>query len=165
MTSHRFLFGIILIAIGLSIFTGFSVVQFIIALAFIYFGVRALAGGSDSGGFQTAQTGADVLHEVAVFSPLSRTISSPHFRGGRITVIFGGGEIDLREAKMEGPSIPLDITAIFGGIKLLVPAEWKVTSRGTAILGGYNNAAKAGDGGTLEISGAAILGGVDIANY
>lgn len=162
MSSSRFIFGIIIVAVGLSIFTGFPLLQFAIAIGIILIGVKVMTGGREWS--YPHESSADVLNEVVILGPLNRKVTSAHFRGGRIVAILGGGEVDLRNATMEGAEIPLEITAILGGIKLIVPTQWGVVPRGTAILGGFNNQAKPGDGGTLEIAGAAILGGVDITN-
>jgi predicted membrane protein len=80
-------------------------------------------------------------------------------------MIFGGGEIDLSKARTTEKEIDLEITAIFGGAKLIIPQNWKVNSKGTAIIGGYDNKTNPGAGDVaLNIKGTAIFGGIEIAN-
>jgi predicted membrane protein len=165
MTIARLIIGLILLTIGISIITGFSILRFVIALLVIYIGFRIIIG-KGSWGFDGTKTesNADVMNEVIIFGPLNRVVGSPNFRGGKLTVILGGGEIDLRGAKMSGERIPIEVTVILGGVKFIVPSDWKVDSHGTAILGGFNNKTVQGDGGLLELTGVVILGGVDVRN-
>lgn len=167
MRTTQLIIGLILVAIGLSILFDFPFVQFLIALIIIYLGVRILTGTQSwnwSGSNASAPTQSEILNEVVVFGPLNRTINSEHFRGGRVTVVFGGGELDLRGAKLAESTTPLEVTVVFGGLKLLISPEWRITSRGNAILGSFNNTAKEGSGDLLEVSGTAILGEVSILN-
>jgi len=42
-----------------------------------------------------------------------------NFRGGRLVAVFGGIEIDLWQAEMEGDEAVLQIDAIFGGVEFV----------------------------------------------
>ncbi len=110
----------------------------------------------------------DDLDAVNIFSGLKRTITSQKFRGGRATVIFGGMELDLTQAGLEGGQATIDLTAIFGGLDVWVPKEWKVVVDATPILGGvedkHRSVPDSETKGTLYIKGTAIFGGIDIKN-
>jgi predicted membrane protein len=57
----------------------------------------------------------------------------------------------------------IQVTAIFGGIDILVPQNVNVKVNPTCIFGGISNKTKALDGApTLYISGICMFGGVDI---
>jgi hypothetical protein len=59
----------------------------------------------------------------------------------------------------------MEVTAIFGGGKLIVPKEWKVRSEGTAIFGGYDiRTGLEAEGPVLILKGAAIFGGIEVVN-
>lgn len=103
----------------------------------------------------------------ALFSGLERKVSSKSFRGGNITALFGGAEIDLRNAMISPDGASLDITALFGGVELRVPEEWDIELNATALFGGVGNKHKSEnprEGHPLTISATAIFGGVEIKN-
>jgi predicted membrane protein len=112
------------------------------------------------------------LNEVAIFGGVERRITSPDFRGGFVHAVFGGVELDLRDAKMQVDEATLEINAVFGGVEIRVPDDWQVVSRGQAIFGGFVDETKnyrpepAGDAKrkALILTGAAVFGGVEIKN-
>ena len=160
----RILIGAFIIVLGISILTGLSLVKFAIAFIIIFIGVRMI---SDKGRRWDIKTSSneDSINEVAIFSPINKTITSDNFKGGKIVMIFGGGQIDISQVKSTEKTIPLEIVAIFGGGKIIIPEGWKVNSQGTAIFGGYNSKTESGEGeNILNINGAAIFGGVEIVN-
>jgi predicted membrane protein len=117
---------------------------------------------------------ADVLEAVAIFGGTERRIKSQTFKGGRATSIFGGIELDFRDANIDGDEATLDINCIFGGVEIRVPDTWNVHSRSIPVLGGYSD--KTGPSSsapqdpsqpkrkTLIVTGTVIFGGVEIAN-
>jgi predicted membrane protein len=117
---------------------------------------------------------ADVLEAVAIFGGTERRIKSQTFKGGRATSIFGGVELDFRDANIDGDEATLDINCIFGGVEIRVPDTWNVHSRSIPVLGGYSD--KTGPSSsapkdpsspkrkTLIVTGTVIFGGVEIAN-
>jgi len=110
----------------------------------------------------------DDLDAVNIFSGMKRTISSRKFRGGKATVVFGGMNLDFTQAELEGGQATIEATAIFGGIEIWVPKEWKVVVDGTPILGGvedkHRTVPDAEIKGTLYVKATAIFGGVEIKN-
>jgi hypothetical protein len=108
------------------------------------------------------------FQSTAIFSGFKRKITEGNFRGAHLTAIFGGGELNLRQAGMEGDSAVVYATAIFGGIDIKVPENWLVTSDGTGILGGFSDETShpSATPGVkrLIIKGEAIFGGVEVKN-
>jgi hypothetical protein len=75
---------------------------------------------------------------------------------------FGGIVVDLREAQL-APGARLDVTALFGGIVLRVPAGWRIESSVKALGGGVTIAVPEPDdpeAPTLTLAGLAAFGGV-----
>jgi len=70
------------------------------------------------------------LNEMAIFGGVERRITSPDFRGGIVNAVFGGVELDLRDAKMVEDQATLEINAVFGGVEIRVPDDWQVVSCG-----------------------------------
>jgi len=123
---------------------------------------------------ESVSTGGDprtTLNEAVVFGGLERRMISQDFQGGDITAIFGGVDLDLTEARMQGNEATLAITAIFGGVELRIPVGWQIAFRGAPIFGGIEDktrAVRADDPAnplkTLVITGAVIFGGLEIKN-
>lgn len=110
----------------------------------------------------------DFVESTSVFGGTKKKVFSKNFRGGDIVNIFGGSEIDLTHADFTGSSI-VEVTTIFGGATILVPANWNVISNAVAILGEvkdkrgvFNNPE---NNKTLIIKGTVIFGGVDIKSF
>jgi predicted membrane protein len=111
--------------------------------------------------------GAARINESTLFGSLSKKINDRAFKGGSISVIFGGAEIDLRAAGLAEEGAVLDISALFGGVELRIPEAWAIENRSTAILGAvetkYANT-ESNSGKRLVINSSAIFGGVEIKN-
>ncbi|RPI71247.1 MAG: hypothetical protein EHM47_10640, partial [Ignavibacteriales bacterium] len=110
----------------------------------------------------------DMIDDVAIFGGGNKVIYSDNFKGGSITAIFGGSEIDLTNCKLaEGTSV-LDIVAIFGGSTIIIPKTWNVQLNVTPMFGGFSNKAskipnlEIDKSRTLIVKGVAIFGGGEI---
>jgi predicted membrane protein len=159
----RFIFGVILILLGLSAFFSFSLVKVLFAALLIYLGVKLLTHHRGGFSYEPAVSHDDRLNEVAIFSPVNRVVRTESFHGGKFVLIFSGGELDLRDAKAAGNEVILDLAVIFGGCKLYLPADWRVSTQGATILGGVNVKGNAGQGEvTLRLKGAVIFGGIEV---
>jgi predicted membrane protein len=119
-------------------------------------GRRAPAGGA----------GDDVVRASAFLGGSEVVSQSKAFRGAMLMAILGGAELDLRTAQLAEEGADIDATAILGGIDVIVPRSWRVSVRGTPILGGVGNATEGRnlpeDGPSLRVDALAILGGVDV---
>ncbi len=164
----RIIIGIFIILLGISALTGISLFNFFFALILIAIGIRILAGRKQGSVHwdEKSISHENDLNEVAVFSPLNKEVVSENFAGGKIVLIFAGGEVDLRKAKAAGKTVDLEIVAIFGGAKIMIPKEWTVnTSKNVAVLGGVSNETEKGTSDiVLNLKGAAIFGGLEIGN-
>jgi len=113
------------------------------------------------------------MNATAVFGGIERRISVRDFRGGRVSAVFGGIELDFRDADIDGNEAVLEVNAIFGGAEIRVPDNWKVEQRGQTLFGGYTDttrlSAAAADANapskkTLLITGSILFGGVEVTN-
>jgi predicted membrane protein len=77
------------------------------------------------------------IDEFNVFSGSEKKISMKNFKGGKITSIFGGSEIDLLDTELSLETNVIDIFYLFGGSSIKVPNDWIVINKVTAILGGF----------------------------
>jgi predicted membrane protein len=122
---------------------------------------------ASSGPESPAGSGANWLHAESVFGGVERVITSQEFEGGKVAVVFGGGDIDLRGAATKRTQIVLHADAVFGGIELKVPDSWRVEVRGTGVFGSYEDLTHkpaAADAPTLIVKGGAVFGGVTVRN-
>lgn len=106
----------------------------------------------------------DAVDAVVVFSGRRIVSSSRAFRGGSLTALFGGIELDLTGAVL-APDADLEAVALFGGVEVTVPPGWRVVLDGPAIFGGNDNKVPAPadpQAPTLRIRGTAIFGGVEV---
>ncbi|NIA56539.1 cell wall-active antibiotics response protein [Massilia sp. TW-1] len=111
-------------------------------------------------------TGTDnVVDVVAVLGGFERRVTTSDFRGGEITAILGGCELDLREASIVKEAV-INVFAIWGGINIKVPPDWAVVLNGTPLMGGFSEktVTPPDTSKRLVITGYAIMGGVEVRN-
>lgn len=75
---------------------------------------------------------------IAIFSGTEETISNQNFLGTNITAVFGGVELNLKNAIIE-QDIVINCTTVFGGIDLILPDNVSVKTSGIPIFGGVEN--------------------------
>jgi predicted membrane protein len=103
----------------------------------------------------------------AVLGAFQRSMNTQDFRGGELTAIMGGCELDLRQAAIKGDEAVINTFAVWGGIKIKVPHTWSVSLQGIPILAGFEDKTgqpAAPGGKQLVIKGTAVMGGVEITN-
>jgi len=114
--------------------------------------------------------GGDVdarIHAVAILGGFGRKSTSRDFRGGDVTAIMGGCELDLRQASIASGSATINTFALWGGIEIRVPRDWTVEAKGLPLLGGFEDSTTpppTPTGKVLRVTGMAVMGGVDIKN-
>ncbi len=112
----------------------------------------------------------DYIDSTAVFGGNKKNIFTKNFRGGDVVNIFGGSELNLSQADIQGKAT-LEITAIFGGTSLIVPANWTVKSEAVTIFGGIQDKRpmpainSEHSGKILVLKGTVLFGGIDIKSY
>ncbi len=113
----------------------------------------------------TEEKGTPHMKEIsAIFGGRKVTYQNEEFTGANINSIFGGVELNLRNAYMNG-HIDLQITCVFGGVDILVPDNVRIELNSVPIFGGVSNKAvnPVGDvRAILHINATCMFGGVDI---
>jgi predicted membrane protein len=130
-----------------------------IGASLVWHGVRGRRARADADSSATVSA-------LAVLGGIHRGNNSRAFRGGELTAIMGGCEIDLRQAAIDGEAV-IDVFAMWGGIELRVPENWSVSGHVVPILGGFEDKTHPAQGATahrLELRGFAIMGGIEIKN-
>jgi len=110
-------------------------------LILIFIGLSMVFKGRRSSWNLTNEStiGNDFIHSNAVFGGSEHTITSQNFKGGETMALFGGVELDLREAKISPDGCKIHATALFGGVEIIVPNDWNVIITGTPIFGGIDS--------------------------
>lgn len=107
-----------------------------------------------------------IVSAVAILGGVNRGNNSGTFRGGDLTAIMGGCEVDLRQAKINGEAI-IDVFAMWGGIEIKVPDDWTVVGRVTPLLGGFEDKTRPPQGASehrLVVRGFVLMGGIEVKN-
>ncbi|PWL29676.1 DUF5668 domain-containing protein [uncultured Roseivirga sp.] len=117
---------------------------------------------------QSANDG-DRVEDIAVFSGGDKVVNTKNFKGGSLTAVFGGSNIDLTMSDIQQPSAEIEIFYMFGGSKIRVPKGWQVDMRVTNIFGGMSDKRlitdTLGDSPKrLVVKGLVIFGGAEISN-
>lgn len=141
-------------------------------LFFIFVGVqitmRALRGSNAAGPAAGQADADDYVRSFAVMGAVTRRNESSAFRGGELSAVMGGVELDLTGAKAAGGRAIVDVFAVWGGIDIRVPDDWRVEVEATPVMAGIESRARLAPGaepaGTLVVRGFVMMGGVEIKN-
>jgi predicted membrane protein len=109
---------------------------------------------------------ADFVDVTAIAAGVNRVVAATDFKGGDITAIFGGSELDLRRTVLHKQAM-VDVFTLFGGVELTVPESWAVEPKVTSIFGGVEDKTRPStDPGAprLIVSGTVIFGGLQLKN-
>jgi predicted membrane protein len=108
------------------------------------------------------------LEEWAVFGGSRRRVDSQDFKGGEVSAVFGGVELDLRPAVIIQDEVVIEADAVFGGVDIQVPENWNVIVEGHGIFGGYDDQTshtmREDARPRVVVMGNAVFGGVVIKN-
>jgi predicted membrane protein len=110
-----------------------------------------------------------LLNLHAVFGGVERKVNSDDFRGGHITAMFGGVDLNLRKAGMTVDTAVIDINVMFGGVDIKIPPNWLVILDGAMIFGGFSDKSVQPSPDMpgvkrLIVKGVAMFGGVGVKN-
>jgi predicted membrane protein len=109
----------------------------------------------------------DFVTSTSIFGGMKKNILSKDFKGADIVNIFGGTELNLTQADITG-KVPIEMTTIFGGTKLIIPPNWSVQSEAVTLFGGLEDKRPASPESTdkiLLLRGTVIFGGIEIKSY
>lgn len=114
---------------------------------------------------------ADDFDLIGVFGGAERRVTSDAFTGGSATAVFGGVEVDLRDAEIADPPAVVTAIALFGGVELVVPEEWNVAVDALPLFGAVEDErrrppadAERRDGPDLVVTGLVAFGGMSVSS-
>lgn len=116
---------------------------------------------------QAMNDGNDVIDATAIFGGVKKNVLSKAFKGGDVTTFMGGAEINLTQADFNG-KVMIDCFNMFGGTKLIIPADWNVQSGVVTVFGGIEDKRQPGLANpdkVLYLDGTCIFGGIEIKSF
>ncbi len=121
----------------------------------------------DSRNYKETTSDSDNLDFSVVFGNIKKNIISKDFKGGEMNIVFGGGELNLSQADINGTAT-LEINAVMGGARLIVPSNWSIKSELTSVMGSIEDKRPMNTGSTpdtnkvLRLEGNVCMGGIEI---
>ena len=110
--------------------------------------------------------GKNMDSQTAVFSGSDRIYNDEVFSGSNLVAIFGGVDLDLRNAKFEKDTV-IKAFCLFGGIDIKVPKDVQVKIKSGFIFGGISDERKSGDNKgkyTIYLDAGGGFGGLSITD-
>ena len=113
----------------------------------------------------------DTVDDISIFGGGDKIVTSKNFKGGNITAIFGGSEINMTQCQLAEGVNSIDVFALFGGTTIIVPKHWNVVVSVSSILGGFSNKGikdptiEIDTSRSLVIKGLVIFGGGEVKNF
>jgi hypothetical protein len=107
----------------------------------------------------------EVDRMVAVFGGVERHGRWRMRARSQITAVFGGVDLDLRDADFDAPVLEINVSTCFGGVDLKVPAGVTVRTETVNIFGGTDvkNVGEPVEGApTIVIKGTVFFGGIAV---
>lgn len=105
----------------------------------------------------------------SIFGSVEKNVFTKDFKGGTITSVFGGSQINLTQSDIQGVAV-IDVSIIFGGVDIVIPANWNLKNEMSVVFGGIEDGRTtppnlAESGKTLVLKGNILFGGVEIKSY
>jgi hypothetical protein len=107
----------------------------------------------------------DWPREVCVLDNRYKISNARELSNGTVHAIAGGFTLDLRGVEIGSGAAQLDVTAVLGGVDVIVPRTWEVRFDQKKFMGICRNRAMVPTSGQpVVIKSLAVLGGVEIRN-
>ena len=159
--------GLLLMTIGVSIGLGaYGVIN--ISVWKIFWPVMLIAivltVSVGSGGRKRSKKSADDSgnEKIAIFYGEESRVKGD-YTGGSVTAIFGGVDLDLRQAKIKDGAV-IDVFTFCGGVNINMPDDVIVKNEVHGILGGSEDktVSKSSAKKTIYLRGECVLGGLEV---
>ncbi len=115
-------------------------------------------------------TAENNLNIDTTFGGRKEMVTSKDFKGGTVSVTFGGCELNFMQADIEGTAV-LDLRVSFGGVEIIVPSHWHIQNEISPSFGNVEDersiqtAQNSEVKKTLILRGSCSFGNVEIKSY
>ncbi|RFS85296.1 DUF1707 and DUF2154 domain-containing protein [Actinomadura spongiicola] len=102
---------------------------------------------------------------VAIFSGVERKGRWLVEPTTNVTCVFGGADLDFRQAVLSGGEVTVNVNCVFGGVSMTVPPGVRVIASNTAIFGGNelpDDDTTDPDAPVIRVTGTLLFGGVSV---
>jgi predicted membrane protein len=109
----------------------------------------------------------DMIDENAIFASTRKNVISKNFLGGDVNAVFGSSEINLLKAEIETVA-RMDVSAVFGSVRLLVPPHWQIKLENNSVFGGVEDKRPenlVASDKILVLEANAVFGGIEITSF
>lgn len=157
--------GVLLLLAAQDVIRFQTIWEIALPAALIILGIRIVFSGMKIKGHKAFPGKKTQTRFHACFSGNDVIYPSEPFRGASCNAVFGGVQLDLRNAIIDSDQF-ITCTAIFGGIDIFLPANLRLSVDSIPIFGGVENHYLAqGDDSTpkVYITATCVFGGVEIA--
>ena len=167
-------FSFILLSIGVSLLLqqqdlieGSMIWKVVLAFAIVILGIKTIFSRNkseeDNIYIEVSSNGEHSDRYSAIFSGQECRYGNKPFCGAAMTAIFGGVDLDLRDAIINEDT-EIKAVAIFGGCKIIVPEDVNIKVENDGFMGGVSDKVsyRNPDFCTLRIKSTTIFGGVEI---
>jgi len=111
-------------------------VLILLGVSILFRGKPAMLPGSVR---NSTPCGEASLNVNNILAGSDRRVTSREFKGGDISNILGGVEIDLLEAKLAPGDWLLTVSSVLGGVDIRLPRDWRLEVQPTTMLGGVDD--------------------------
>lgn len=136
-----------------------------LGLSVIFRGQMRQTGKLDEEGHYLETTRDPAVDLTVVMGGTQLRVDSQDFRGGDITSVMGGVELDLRNASISTEAT-LNVFVAMGGIDIKIPTDWTVIVNGIPLMAGIEDKSvpPVNPSKRLVITGFLVMGGMEIKN-
>lgn len=131
----------------------------------ILFGVSLFLGRMRT---RPETVGQESVDGIAVFGGRNQRVTASQFTGADLTAVFGGYELDLRDAEVAERPARISAVAMFGGVEVIVPRGWNVRLDVLPIFGGAEDERprreEEHEEVDLVVTGFAAFGGISVTD-
>ena len=163
-SSFGLIFGILLLLASKDIITFSLISKLFIPIVFIFIGFCFFSKNKKitDKSYKKIEKSENLIRLMAIFSGRDEKVNSL-FNGARCSSIFGGIDLDLRNAEIKN-DVVIDVFSCFGGIDIIVPNDVNVITEGIPLFGGVETKLENNDKNklTIYINYVVIFGGIDI---
>ena len=162
--------GLLLMTIGVSIGLGtygvinISVWKIFWPVVLIAVGLMVVfsIGSGNRKKYEKSASDSSDNEKVAIFYGEESRVKGD-YTGGSATAIFGGVDLDLRQAKIKDGAV-IDIFTFCGGVSISLPDDVIVKNEVRGILGGSEDktVSKSSAKKTIYLRGECVLGGLEV---
>lgn len=128
---------------------------------------RDLVSSRPSVSYDVANASTDTDQVFAIFGAAARSGQWRMHPDTNVTAVFGGVELDLRDAIFESNELRISVNCMFGGVKVTVPEGTEVISHVVAAFGGTDTRKLAAPHPGLPrvvITGFVLFGGLEVGH-